>query len=213
MKETRCLNPGCIPLIQYDEKELKKGWTEILCKTCSTVQFLLKCKNQDCSALFQVRKTDLVNNTKEKNIRCPKCNHDNRINSRDFSHTVINPNLFPQSYGSHGHLVISEDSSTAIPTIISLKTGENTIGRKAESSNATIQLPTNDRYMGRNHCKIKVLQDSRGLYRHFLSDHKSLNGTFHNSYKLLEGEETSLTHNDIIVLGKTVIRFVYEEQK
>jgi len=212
MKEAECLNIECKRPVQYDEKRLEKGWVEFKCQSCETVQVRYKCMNKQCSAEFRLIKADLEQKYAGKPLSCPKCKIPYTLDAKEFNPTVINPNL-PILPGilSPGTLIVgTEENELTEPTTISLKIGENTIGRKAESSTATIQLSSRDIYMGRTHLKIRVKQDSRGEYRHYLSDLKSLNGTIHNNYRLQEGEETILDKNDVIKIGKTVLRFVPE---
>jgi len=212
MKEAECLNIECKKQVQYDEKRLEKGWVEFKCQSCETVQVRYKCMNKQCSAEFRLIKADLEQKYAGKPLSCPKCKTSYILDSKNFDQTVVNPNIPPlPPILSPGTLIVSkEENELTKPTTISLKKGENTIGRKGEESTATIQLPTPDIYMSRNHFKIRIKQDSRGDFRHYLSDLKSLNGTIHNDYRLQEGEETILDKNDLIKIGKTILRFVPE---
>ena len=219
MRETICLNPGCKNIVPYYEEKLKKGWIELTCPNCKLDQLIFKCKNGNCNALFQIARNELEKINDTKSIRCTKCNCFNNINIKDFNQTVINPNkVYPFAYSSPGKLkIFKKNNELTDPITISLRPGENTLGRKAESlktpdsQSPTIYITTRDAYMSRNHIKIRVMLDKTGNFKHYLSDLKSVNGTIHNDGRLQEGEETILTHNDTIKIGKTIIHFIQDQ--
>lgn len=91
--------------------------------------------------------------------------------------------------------------------VFPLNEGVILIGRKSESSNASIRIETTDRSMSREHIKIEVKKDPKGGYKHYLSDNNSKNHTLYNSSCLENGEVVVLKDNDEIIIGRTVLRF------
>ena len=88
-----------------------------------------------------------------------------------------------------------------------LKLGENTIGRKNESSTCSIQIE--DRYVSRNHAKIYVEEKDKKLY-FFISDSNSKNGT-HNKMKvkIKSNLKYPMTLNDFYIIGLTKLSLKY----
>jgi len=138
----------------------------------------------------------------QSSFRCPICKIRNLIPQPEISPTIINDDL--SSFPGPGKLHIQGNHETGFP--ISLKEGVNSIGRKAETSPATLQINTDDKFMGRIHAQILISKDSCGRWNHFLSDLNSKNGTFHNDYRLQEGEITILMPGDSFRIGKTIIQ-------
>ena len=85
--------------------------------------------------------------------------------------------------------------------------GIYTIGRKSNSSKATMGILTKDKSMSREHIRIEVKKDSKGRYKHYLSDNNSKNHTLYNSNYLENGEVVVLNDGDEIVIGHTTLRF------
>ena len=110
-------------------------------------------------------------------------------------------------------LVIIEDNGTwdsAKAVDIALKRGKNTLGRFSPSSSSSIQLPTTDPYMSKNHVTIEVIMRADSTFEHRLSDNRSTNGTHHNGQKIEPGDVIILTPGDTLRLGRTIFRIVSE---
>ena len=105
-----------------------------------------------------------------------------------------------------GHLSVIANDDTPEQTF-PLQEGSYTIGRKSNASNATIGIVTTDKSMSREHIRIEVKKDSKGGYKHYLSDNNSKNHTLYNSNYLEDGEIVVLKNNDEIIIGHTVLRF------
>lgn len=84
-----------------------------------------------------------------------------------------------------------------------LKRGENTVGRKSPKSISSIQLPTIDGYMSKNHLIIDVIMKKDSTFEHRLSDNGSVNGTFHNGQRIEKGDIIILSSGDVIRIGHT----------
>jgi predicted component of type VI protein secretion system len=105
-----------------------------------------------------------------------------------------------------GRLTVLADGETE-EQMFPLYEGTCVVGRRSPASNAVIGIETNDRSMSREHIRIEVKKDSKGGYKHYLSDNNSRNHTLYNSSFLEKGEVVVLNNNDEIVIGRTVIRF------
>lgn len=87
-----------------------------------------------------------------------------------------------------------------------LSIGPNTIGRRASSSMATVQIETADKKMSRSHAVI-VAKDMGGEVRHVLRNGANQNPSFVNG-KLVEGtDEIVLFDADRIRMGTTDLVF------
>lgn len=91
-----------------------------------------------------------------------------------------------------------------------LKLGANIIGRKATTSQATVQIDTPDRYMSRQHSKIVVSRFPNGKLKSVLSNDHNKNISTIDGQDLLQGDEIVLEDGDQIVMGKTTV--IYKEQ-
>jgi pSer/pThr/pTyr-binding forkhead associated (FHA) protein len=82
------------------------------------------------------------------------------------------------------------------------------VGRKAKVSTATICITTDDKTMSRSHLRIEVKKNQKaGGYFYYLSDNNSKNNTLYNGKCIENGEVVVLKDNDVIVLGRTIVRF------
>ena len=88
-----------------------------------------------------------------------------------------------------------------------LAEGRNVIGRKAPTSTANIQLPTNDPYMSRHHCIINVTAMTDGRKKAVLSNFQNKNETLVNGQRLLPGDVILLQKGNTVTMGKTTVTF------
>jgi len=144
-----------------------------------------------------------------QSFKCPKCKQSIPISilqekkqSFEGSDTTL---VQPLKTGI-GRLTVLADGDTR-EQVLPLYEGISVIGRKSAASNATLGIATNDRSMSREHIRIEVKKDTKGGYKHYLSDNNSRNHTLYNSSFLEKGEVVVLNDNDEIVIGRTVIRF------
>ncbi|MDR2969344.1 MAG: zinc-ribbon domain-containing protein [Tannerellaceae bacterium] len=142
-------------------------------------------------------------------FKCPKCKSPIPIsilrgknNFQSDSDTTL---VQPLKTGI-GRLTVLADGETE-EQMFPLYEGTCVVGRRSPASNAVIGIETNDRSMSREHIRIEVKKDSKGGYKHYLSDNNSRNHTLYNSSFLEKGEVVVLNNNDEIVIGRTVIRF------
>lgn len=144
-------------------------------------------------------------------FKCPKCkgeipvsllNLNSSLKQEDRDNTVL---VSPPS--SHkGKLTVLANEETE-EQILPLEEGTFTIGRLSSLSQANLPIRTKDRSMSREHIRIEVKKDTRGNYKHFLSDNNSKNHTLYNGRYLENGEIVVLKDNDEIIIGRTILRF------
>ena len=91
-----------------------------------------------------------------------------------------------------------------------LRQGANTVGRKAQTSQATLQLPVSDPDMIRHHLHITVSVLPNGKLKAVISNDRNKNITSINGVELPHDEAIVLSNGDRIVMGKTTV--VYQER-
>ena len=88
-----------------------------------------------------------------------------------------------------------------------LEEGQNIIGRKGNTSKATVQIATEDRYMSRQHCSITVTTLPDGTKKAVLSNYQNKNLTSVDGQEIETGDEIRLTNGDRITMGHTTVVF------
>ena len=88
--------------------------------------------------------------------------------------------------------------------------GSNVIGRKATTSQATVQIATDDRYMSRQHLAIQVCKVSTDNVRVVVSNYHNKNASYVNGQLLNEGDQLILSEGSIIKMGNTTV--VYHQK-
>lgn len=88
-----------------------------------------------------------------------------------------------------------------------LQEGQNIIGRKASSSQATVQIETTDRYMSRQHISITVSTLPDGTKKAVLSNYQNKNQTIVDGQEITTGDKIRLTDGDKITMGHTTVVF------
>jgi len=91
-----------------------------------------------------------------------------------------------------------------------LRMGSNVVGRKAATSEATVQIATADKYMSRQHALIKLTRVADGSLKALISNYHNKHVTYVNGMELVEGDEVILLHGAQIEMGKTTVEY-YEE--
>ena len=88
-----------------------------------------------------------------------------------------------------------------------LEEGQNIIGRKGNTSKATIQIATDDRYMSRQHCSINVTTLPDETKKAVLSNYQNKNLTSIDGQPIETGDAIRLTDGNSITMGHTTITF------
>ena len=88
-----------------------------------------------------------------------------------------------------------------------LKEGQNIVGRKGNTSNATVQIASADRYMSRQHCSITVTTLPDGAKKAVLGNYMNKNLTSINGQPIETGDSIRLTDGNSITMGHTTVIF------
>lgn len=97
-----------------------------------------------------------------------------------------------------------------------LHEGRQLIGKESAGSQATIKLPTNDRFLSRNHFNIDVQYEAnRVRYNHTIWDNDSKNGTEIKTksgawIKIQQGNAYRLNEGDLIRVGHTILEAYFK---
>lgn len=86
--------------------------------------------------------------------------------------------------------------------------GTNIVGRKAETSQATVQIDTSDRYMSRRHAKIVVTRLTGGKLKAVISNDLNKNISTIDGEDILQNDAIVLQNGDRIVMGKTTVTYI-----
>lgn len=178
-------------------------------------QEIRKIKCPICGAILKVQYAPGV---EAKTVMCPVCKKASKYNSfkqiseqnnvmEDETETDLGRNNEETQVARIGTLI-----QTGMGRKYELKPGRNTIGRKASTSPATIQIETNDLYMSRDHAEIVVKQNKYGEYMHIFRNSKNKNDTFVNGQKVENGDELVLYGGEIIKMANTQVRFELSRQ-
>ena len=146
-------------------------------------------------------------------FKCPKCKKEIPISFVEQIigqvadvETLVVTSKAKQQHGL-GLLTVLPSSDTPQQEF-QLSEGVMIVGRRAKVSTATICIKTDDKTMSRNHLRIEVKKNQKGNgFFHYLSDNNSKNNTLYNGKRIESGEVVVLKDNDVIVLGRTIIRF------
>lgn len=88
-----------------------------------------------------------------------------------------------------------------------LEEGQNIIGRKGNTSKATVQIATEDRYMSRQHCSITVTTLPDGTQKAVLSNYQNKNLTSIDGQEIETGDAIRLVNGNRIKMGHTTVVF------
>jgi hypothetical protein len=89
--------------------------------------------------------------------------------------------------------------------VISLRMGDNVIGRYQKGNPANCTFETVDPSVDLNHCTITVSRDKRGHLRYTLKDNNSNTGTFVDNVELSPRERRIIEDGTLFTLGATSI--------
>lgn len=153
---------------------------------------LVKCTH--CGAALRVRNSQ---GEDVKTITCPMCKNAIRV----VFHTETQ--LAPRRKSGKPVLLFK---GVTYP----LAEGVNIVGRKADTSSASVQIDTDDRYMSRQHAKITVTRLPDGSLKSVLGNSQNKNATTVNRQPLADEDRIVLQPGDEIRMGETIV--VFSEQ-
>lgn len=178
-----------------------------------------KIKCPCCSAVLSVKK---VPGIEEKSIKCPVCSSLTPFkNYKDMSaqpkqqseHTEYpgfnSPKREETQINMSQNFTFGELKvlNSSVPKL-RLKTGKIIIGRKANSSIADFQIPTETNRMSKEHIVIEVKKVPQKGIVHYISLYKErVNDTFLNEEKMIYGDCVILKNGDIIKLPDATLKF------
>ena len=145
-------------------------------------------------------------------FKCPKCKKEipvSFVEQKVGREVDVDTLVIRQKAKESGLGTLTVVSSADTPQQeFPLREGVIIVGRKAKVSTASICIKTEDKTMSRNHVCIEVKKNPKGNgYLHYLSDNNSKNHTLYNGKCIENGDVVVLKDNDVIVLGRTIVRF------
>ena len=93
-----------------------------------------------------------------------------------------------------------------------LEEGQNLVGRKANTSTATVQIETDDRYMSRQHCAVTVTTLPDGTKKVVLCNDQNKNATTIDGMSIEKGDQIRLTDGNRIMMGRTTVTFKIQKK-
>lgn len=146
-------------------------------------------------------------------VECPKCHF--KANAGVYHKSAPRPRGPQQPQGGDEtatRLVFAPRTSVDVGQIRVIATnevqylreGSSVIGRRAQTSDADIQI-SNDKFMSRRHVRIDVIKKPGG-YEHRLVEIGSTNIVKLNGIPIGRGDILKLKYGDVITLGDTDIR-------
>jgi pSer/pThr/pTyr-binding forkhead associated (FHA) protein len=137
-----------------------------------------------------------------KYFKCGQCHSPYKIDETKVNNSVIMIKCTQCSAGNivrFGPVLVAQSKDQTQQ--FSLKVGENTLGRKSETSISDFKI--NDSYISKSHAKIFIEEKDGKLY-FFIMDTKSTNGTFNrNKIKLKSDIKYPFTIQDYYIMGLT----------
>lgn len=176
----------------------------------------------NCGAILEV-----VNSKNEtiKQIFCPNCKIDLQVKFGSppkktlDAHTYYapkSPNMGETqlSSGKVGATKLASPPSKRVSAKLvfngveyPLQMGRNVVGRKATTSQASIQIDTADRYMSRQHVLINLTKLSDGTIKATLCNYQNKNDTTIDGQPIETGDEIRLVDGNTITMGDTSVIF------
>lgn len=168
-----------------------------------------------CGVVLDVKNSK---NETAKQITCPSCNTVLQVkftpqNEPIEAHTYYAPKTNNEELGrtelASPQTIHKSASLTHEGKTYPLEMGENIIGRKGQSSKASVQIDTDDRYMSRQHCRISVTSLPDGSLKAVLRDYKNKNMTSVDGQTLGPDDEIRLSDGNKITMGNTTVTFKF----
>jgi hypothetical protein len=183
-------------------------------------------KCHQCNAVLDVKNSK---NEEVKQITCPSCQTWLQVRFAPQqepieAHTFLETPQSPQSLdngetqlaaGMSGatQLNISESQTQTHAELLyggvnyPLVEGRNIVGRKGNTSKATVQIETADRYMSRQHVAIEVTTLPNGTLKVLLSNYQNKNLTSVDGQPIETGDAVRLTDGNAITMGHSTLTF------
>ncbi len=159
-----------------------------------------------------------------RDIHCPNCNHQQRVTFGDSLPDEKGKTVYGGMQGITRQNCSDDNALTQLPQAVSehpgallfkdkkypLRLGRNLVGRESKTSNADVQIPTNDYQMSREHAVINIKRIADGSIRTLIRNYKDNLVTIVNDLQLETDDEVVLTNGTHLKMGHTLI--VYTEE-
>lgn len=156
-----------------------------------------------CQAVLDVKNPQGV---AVKTIACPKCRTRMKVIFHE-EETLEEAHTFLAGAGEERTMMAPPPQKSknyalyVAGRLYPLETGMNTIGRKALSSTATVQIVTEGHGMSRKHARIEVVHFAGGVSRVRISNWENKNATTVNGVEIKDDDVLLLKQGDTIVMG------------
>lgn len=184
----------------------------IICPNCRTVLDVTNSKNEEvkqiicpkCQATLQVKFAPQQEPLEAKTFYAPPKqpttnNGETQLAGSSCGATELGtPKVKPKS--GNARLVFNDEPYF-------LEEGQNIVGRKGNTSKATVQIATDDRYMSRQHCSITVTTLPDGTKKAVLSNYQNKNQTTVDGQEIETGDAIRLNNGNRITMGHTTVVF------
>ena len=183
-KRIKCPSCGVVLNVQNSKNESVKQITCPKCKAVLQVKFPPQQEPLEANTFYAPQKQTLADNGATQ--------------------------LAGSSYGATQLVTDTPKISTSVKLLYDgisypLDEGQNIVGRKGNTSKATIQIATDDRYMSRQHCSITVTTLPDGTQKVVLSNFQNKNLTSVDGQEIETGDVIRLNDNNKITMGHTTI--------
>lgn len=137
---------------------------------------------------------------------CPECKKEFgiRIGKSKLKSKEKNQETPDEDANQYGSIQVIENVF-GYKQILSLREGDNVIGRRSKGTEISTPIETSDMSMDRRHCIIHVKRSKEGKLIYTLRDNPSLTGTFLYNELLRDKDRVRIEDGAIITLGATTI--------
>ena len=169
-----------------------------------------------CQAVLEVKNPTGV---AQKVIACPKCGAHLKV---VFHHEIEEAHTFmagQESAGDGGRTMMAPPVRNAVryalkvgADIYPLNDGLNTVGRRAPSSQATVQIHTASHALSRNHAQIEIVRYDGNVSRVRISNWQNKNITSVNGQQIKDDDVLLLKPGDQVTMGDVEMTLVISEK-
>ena len=193
MQIKRIVCPGCRAVldVKNSKNETEKQITCPSCKAVLKVKFAPQQEPQEAKTYYAPPKQPAANDGETQLAA-----------GNNGATQLLSPTYQPhKTYQSHHpHL---QHAAQDYP----LAEGQNIVGRKGNTSKATVQIDTDDRYMSRQHASITITTLPDGTVKAVLSNYQNKNLTAVDGQEIETGDAIRLADGNSIKMGHTTVTF------
>ena len=164
----------------------------------------------------------------KKTITCPKCGTSIEVtNPKSESHLLITCTKCAAKLRvlfATGTIIVAPSPDKRVIGWLEcngvkyeLEAGENTIGRKSPTSEATIQISTDDKTVSRKHAKIEIVKLDNGRVKAVLSDIRkaeksAIKPMYFGDEEIYPEDRLDLEDGDTFKLGELLVKYVQRSE-